>query len=216
MRGVLFDFDGVTVDSMQLHFQGWKAVLSEYGHELKAEDFFIYEGSGVPQIARYLNEKFHLGDESVLKDIALKVRAHYKGHPIIFFDGFRRVIDLLKQQQIPIAVVTGGTRERVQRTVDQHLKNVFDAIVTLDDVRYSKPHPEPFIKGAEKLALPPEDCWVIENAPLGIRAARDAGCTVLAVETTLPAKHLAAADFIAHDFHDVYTILRTRLQQVRK
>ncbi|RMH63291.1 MAG: HAD family phosphatase [Calditrichaeota bacterium] len=208
MRGLLFDFDGVTVDSMQLHYEGWRAVLASYGHTLRPEDFFIYEGAGVPQIARYLNEKFHLGDEAVLREIGRRVRAHYKGHPVRFFDGFHKVIQLLKDHGLPRAVVTGGSRERVMRTLVEHLNGVFDAVVTLDDVRRSKPHPEPFLKGAEKLGLPPEACLVLENAPLGIQAARAAGCPVWAIQTTLPAHALQEADFVARDFHEIYERLQ--------
>ena len=99
-----------------------------------------------------------------------------------------------------MAVVTGGNRKRVENAIEEHLDGYFDALVTIDDVSNGKPHPEPFLKGAEKLNLKAEECIVVENAPLGIKAAKAAGTTVIAVKTTLSDKFLAQADYILNDF----------------
>lgn len=208
IKGVLFDFDGVVVDSMQQHFQGWKKVLADYGHDLQAGDFFIYEGAGVPNIARYISRKFDLGLEDHLPEITEKVRSQYRHNKVLFFDGFWQVITLLKQKQLPLGVVTGGSSRRVLATIAGHMEGVFDAVVTLEDVRHSKPHPDPYLRGARKLARDPRECLVIENAPLGITAARAAGCRVLAVQTTLPAEALKEADFVVADFKEMQNLLR--------
>ncbi len=69
-----------------------------------------------------------------------------------------------------------------------------------------KPHPEPFLKGAAKLDLKAGECVVVENAPLGIKAAKSAGCKVIAIKTTLTEKHLSEADLICDDFKQVSNV----------
>ena len=109
----------------------------------------------------------------------------------------------LKAKNVPMAVVTGGNKKRVEATIAEYLDGYFNAFVTIDDVSQGKPHPEPFLKGAEKLNLKPEECIVVENAPLGIKAACAAGTTVIAVKTTLTDEYLSQADYILDDFKTV-------------
>ncbi len=213
IRAVLFDFDGVVVDSMQQHFRAWKRVLTDYGHDLRPEDFFIFEGAGVPNIARNISRRFRLGLERHLDEITEKVRAQYRHNTVLFFDGFPELIALLRRRHLPLAVVTGGSSERVRATIAAHLRDVFDAVVTLEDVQRSKPHPEPYLKGAERLGYPPGECLVIENAPMGIEAGKAAGCQVLAVQTTLPAEALSAADWVVRDFREMHGLVSRLLEK---
>jgi len=113
------------------------------------------------------------------------------------------MIQNLKNNDTPMAVVTGGQRERVFSILDEYFSGVFKNAVTIDDVENGKPHPEPFIKGAEMLELDPKECIVVENAPLGITSAKRAGCLVITVKTTLTEKYLAEADFICDTFQEV-------------
>ena len=78
----------------------------------------------------------------------------------------------------------------------------------MDDVERGKPYPDPFLKGAELLGLKPQDCVVIENAPLGIEGALKAGMTVIAVTTTLNAEHLKQAHYIVNDFIEAQKIVQ--------
>ena len=102
-----------------------------------------------------------------------------------------------------MAVVTGGNKKRVSKIISEHFAGFFSAFVTIDDVENGKPHPEPFIKGAQKLSLNTKECIVVENAPMGVTAAKTAGCTVIAIKTTLQEKHLKNADFIVDTFNEV-------------
>ena len=102
-----------------------------------------------------------------------------------------------------MGVVTGGARSRVSAVVENHFSNYFECLVTVDDVERGKPFPDPFLRGAELLGLKPDECIVVENAPMGIEAAIKAGMTVIAVKTTLTEKYLDRAHFMVDDFQAV-------------
>ena len=97
-------------------------------------------------------------------------------------------------------MVTGSAR----RVVDENLAplgldGLFETIVSGDDVQHGKPDAEPYRTAANRLATPPEACLVVENAPLGIRAARAAGMRCVALQTTLAAEELAGAETVFTD-----------------
>lgn len=202
-KGVLFDFDGVVIDSMHQHYDAWSKAFAEKGITFSKESFFQLEGQGLPTIARMLGKPYGLQEKELLDIIEAKARHYYSFEKIKFYDSFFEVIDFLQSRNIPMAVVTGGNRDRVSVVIENYLKDYFSAIVTIDDVKNGKPDPEPFTKGAEMLFLNPAECIVIENAPLGIKAAKAAGCKVIAVKTTLTEEYLNQADLILNNFKAV-------------
>lgn len=198
--GILFDFDGVVVDSMHQHYDAWSNAFKEKDITFNKEEFFQLEGQGLNKIVKMLGEPHGLVKQDMLDIVEAKARYYYKSVQIRFYDYFMDMLNKLKNRSVPMGVVTGGNRTRVENTIESYLKGYFDALVTIDDVSNGKPHPEPFIRGAEKLQLNPEECIVIENAPLGIKSAKAAGTTVIAVKTTLTDKYLSEADYILDDF----------------
>jgi beta-phosphoglucomutase len=107
--------------------------------------------------------------------------------------------------------VTGTSRHEVHRILPEPIYNLFDGVVTGNDVRRGKPHPEPYLLALKKVQLRPEEAMVIENAPFGIRSAKSAGLVCIALETSLPRRYLAKADFIFSSFRE----LRKKLSLVR-
>jgi beta-phosphoglucomutase len=188
---------------MHQHYDAWSKAFEEKGIRFGKEDFFQLEGQGLNRIAQMLGEPHGLVEQDMLDVVEAKARFYYKAIQIKFYDYFLQMLNNLKEKNIPMAVVTGGNRKRVESTIEKHLSGYFDALVTIDDVSNGKPHPEPFLKGAEKLGLKAEECIVVENAPLGIKAAKAAGTTVIAVKTTLTDKYLSEADYILDDFQSV-------------
>jgi len=202
-KGVLLDFDGVVVDSMHQHYDAWSKAFAEKSIFFEKEEFFQLEGQGLPKIAKMLAEPHGLAEKDILDIIVEKVRYYYSSHKIQFYDYFLTMIQNLTSKNIPMVVVTGGQKERVFNVLDEYFNGFFENVITIDDVENGKPHPEPFIRGAEMLDLAPEECIVIENAPLGITSAKRAGCLVLAVKTTLSDKYLSEADYVLNTFQDV-------------
>jgi beta-phosphoglucomutase len=203
LKGILFDFDGVVVDSMHQHYDAWSNAFKEKGVSFTKEEFFQLEGQGLNRIAQMIGEKHDLVEQDLLDVVEAKARFYYKSIKVRFYTYFMQMLNNLKAKDVPMAVVTGGNKKRVEATIEEHLNGYFNALVTIDDVSHGKPHPEPFLKGAEKLNLQPEECIVVENAPLGIKAAKAAGTTVIAVKTTLTDKYLSQADYILDDFQAV-------------
>ncbi len=207
LKGLLFDFDGVVVDSMEQHYEAWAAAFASYNITINRKAFFLMEGQGMQTIATLLAKQHGLDSKKIISVVKNKAEHFYSHHELRFYDYFLTMLQNLKSKDIPMAVVTGGHRERVREVIDTHLSHFFDALITIDDVKNGKPEPEPFLAGAQKLSLAPEECIVIENAPLGIQAAKAAGCPVVAVKTTLGVMELAQADFIAVDFKEVEMVL---------
>lgn len=199
-KAVLFDFDGVVVDSMHQHYQAWSKTFAEHNIRFSKHEFFQLEGQGAHTIAAILGERYGLNKDAAINLVTQKVKFYYQDVSIKFYDHIFELLSLLKEQNIPMCVVTGGYRKRVEEVVNMHFKDTFKHIISIDDVTHGKPHPEPFLKGAAKLGFSGEECIVVENAPLGIQAAKAAGCTVLAVETTLNSADLQQADYVYPNF----------------
>lgn len=214
IKGILFDFDGVVVKSMEQHFAAWQKAFAEKGVTITKDEFFILEGQGIYTISSLIGKQHGLSEEDINYVRDRKLNYYNQFMTIEFYDYFPEMLSGLAQKKIPMGIVTGGVRQRVTKIVDQYFNGEFSAIVTVDDVKRGKPFPDPFLKGAEKLQLAPKECVVVENAPMGIRAAVDAGMTVIALTSTLPEEKLRQAQYIAHDFKEVERLLH-RLLDIR-
>lgn len=210
-KAVLFDFDGVIVKSMEQHFEAWKNAFAEWGVHLSPQEFFVLEGQGIDTIAHFLGKKHGLTEEQVKAVMTRKVNYYGQFMRLEFYEHFHELIERLYANRIPLAVVTGGNRSRVQDVIDKHFNHFFRAVVTIDDVDRGKPHPDPFLKAAELLDVQPMECIVVENAPMGIQGAKAAEMTVIAVTTTLSPDYLKQADYIASDFYEVESYLEKLL-----
>ena len=214
MRALLFDFDGVLIKSMEIHYQAWCRALKEYGMEMKGpEELFMLEGQGAKTVADQLTQKLGLSPEEVL-DIVDKKHAYYQEMKSIeIYPWLLDVLRWARDQGLRMGVVTGGNRARVTSTLAGFdLLNFFSALVTSDDVDETKPSPVPYLQAAMKLGMEPQQCMVIENAPLGIRSGKTAGMTVVAITTTLKSCRLREADMIVNDFKGLLALLKERCQ----
>lgn len=196
IKAVIFDFDGVIADTMQDNFQAWKNSFEVFGVSLEPLDYFLLEGMGRFEIARTLSEKYGL-DAGLEKKLVETKEKTYKARNIFrIYPEIPLILKQLSENGIQIALVTGASRSRISDTLPMDLKSYFNAIVTADDVNNGKPDPEPYLKAVKKLKVPASDCLVIENALLGVKSAKSAGCTCFALETTVSASFLDEADLI--------------------
>ena len=210
-RAVLFDFDGVLAKTMEDTFNAWRSVMKTYGVEIQPEDYYPLEGMKVLKIPGELFGKY---GKKVPVDPAQIVREkeeeYLKNHHFELYPGVIEILDQLKLKKIPTAVVTAALAERLKRSCPAGFLERFDAIVSGGDLTEGKPSPAPYLCGASKLNIPPADCIVVENAPLGIESAKKAGCYCIALGTTLDRKHLTAADEILNTFSDLKSSQRFR------
>jgi len=212
IRAVLFDYDGVLVDSMPYHVAAWMEVMSRYDVAISPEEIYLEEGSRTEEIAAELFRRRDRDFSSeLLQEIVNAKRDQYlANNQTKLVDGALDLLDHLKKYGYRLGLVTGSIRAQVEATLEAEVSNLFDCIITSEDVEHGKPNPEPFLKAAQRLNVAAEECLVIENAPLGVYAARAAGMWVVAVLATLPAHYLREAHQLVADLIE----LRQRLPQV--
>jgi beta-phosphoglucomutase family hydrolase len=180
-RAYLFDCDGTIVDSMPLHYVAWKKTLAKWGCGFDEKLFYSWGGRPTVDIVASLNEMNGL-------QMPLEEVAHEK--ELLYFEllptlqVIPEVVEHInaRQGQIPFAVVSGGRRESVVRSLAiVHLEDRFETMVTSDEYKNGKPAPDCFLMAAERLGVAPADCLVFEDTEIGIQAATAAGMTSVRV-----------------------------------
>ncbi len=209
MKALFFDFDGVVVKSMEDHYEGWRRVLAEYGIEMAPEELYLLEGQAVEAVASQLIRKFNLPSDQM--PVLIEKKRHYyeKIKKQEIYPHLVEVLQWAREKKLAIGLVTGGDRYRVNETLRAFgLEGYFDAVVTAEDVAFTKPSPEPYLRAAQQVGVEPGDCVVIENAPLGIRSAKSAGMKCIAVTTTLPPSFLREADVVVDNLAEALDSLK--------
>jgi beta-phosphoglucomutase len=216
-KAVLFDLDGVITDTMGLHYEAYRQAFGKYGVQVTPLEIYKTEGMPSLEVGRAIvKEKgAPLSDEQVKKLIEEK-RAIYRSMAVReakTYPGVPETLRMLKEHGVKLALITGSNLESATAVLKKvGLEGAFDVIVTGNDTPRGKPYPDPYRKGMEKLGVPPENCVVVENAPLGIQSAKAAGVGyVIGVTTTLPVEYLQSADDIMPSFADLEECLARRL-----
>lgn len=206
---VLFDMDGVIVDSMYAHARCWIQVFEEHGVHLDAIDILKREGmSGLESIADiFIDKGFPLPPDTILKNLQKKKLSLFSNYPIEIFPQIYTIFPFLKSKGKNIGIVTGSFRYLVEQLMPQQLLQHVDVIISVDDVKRGKPYPDPYVKALEKLDASNDSTIVIENAPMGIQAAKAAGLYCVAITTTLDSSFLTGADAILHDHNELIVFL---------
>jgi beta-phosphoglucomutase len=215
-RAILFDMDGVVVDSMRYHADGWQTVFKENcGIDLTREDVLRREGmSGLSSIVDIFIEKgIEVPSESELVRLREKKLELFEQNEIQVFPEMRTILEFLHFKNIRMGLVTGSLRRSVQHVLKDDILKYFRAIVTVDDISIGKPHPQPYLYGIDRLGVEKSSVLAVENAPMGITSAKGAGIDCFAIETTLGEDFLSGADKVfknhreLHDyFRDLYGI----------
>ena len=204
-KAVLFDLDGVLIDSMPCHYQAWQKLFARYGVQIEPDEVYAREGSRSADMARLLlqDHPLDLTEAEIDKLVRQKSELYNQITRAEVFPGVVELIEELKRRQILLAIVTGTFLENMLKGVPLELYRQFNAVVTGGDVTQGKPQPEPYLKAAQKLALQAGECVVIENAELGVQSARAAGMYCVAVTTTQSREQLQQADRIVPDLFTV-------------
>ena len=203
-RGVLFDFDGTLVRTMEDHLSAWQTVAKEYGIEVDPSQYYLREGSPVHEIAGIFSGRELEKTSAEFKEIIRKKEDHFvRNHRFEVYPGVEKFLDELQMRGVPAGIVTAGLFDRITRSTPREFLSRFKTLVSGDKVARGKPFPDSYIMGASELGLAPESCIVVENAPLGITAAKQSGAYCVAICSTLERKHLCEADEIVDSFADL-------------
>lgn len=187
-KAALIDMDGVLYDSMRGHAASWKKMCDEIGLDTDRDEFYMYEGmTGKATINLLMKrERGHeVSDEEAARLYAIKTANFRALGPAPVMPGAQRMIVALGALGMTRVLVTGSAQASLLDKLEHDYPGVFvdGRRVTALDVKHGKPYPEPYLKGASLVGADPADCMVVENAPLGVRAGKAAGCFVCAVMT---------------------------------
>ena len=197
-KAVLFDMDGVILDSMPFHVRAWQDALAEQGVSVPEEVIYLHEGAIEPRTAIDIFEKngCHL-DEDGFKRLFLRQMAIFNAryrqmvHP---YPGITTLLGQLLAGGLQMALVTSSHKEIVGNVLPEEILGCMSHIVTGDSIKRHKPFPDPYLAAVSGLGLDEEACLVVENAPAGIAAAKSASLHCVAITTTLPVERLSQAD----------------------
>jgi HAD superfamily hydrolase (TIGR01509 family) len=216
-KAVLFDLDGVITDTMPFHYEAFRQAFKRLGINATPLDIFTREGMPSMKLGKALLEEYGVSvDDEELKRTVEEKRELYRelaDGKIRAYPGVPETLAMLRESGIKLALVTGSNRKSVIKVISEAgLEKAFDAVVAGEDTENGKPHPDPYLKGMEKLGVDKAYSVVVENAPMGIEAARAAGVDyIIAVTTTLPEQYLEGADDIMPSFADLGDCLARRL-----
>jgi sugar-phosphatase len=186
---ILFDLDGVLVDSTRSVERHWRAWAQQ--NRLDAEKIMAI-AHGVRAVEVIKRVAPHLDAAAEVREIEAREATDRDG--VRPMPGAAALLASVPEGQW--GVVTSGTRHLASGRLRLMGLPVPKVLITADDVANGKPHPEPYLKGAELLGVSPGDCLVVEDAPAGIQAARAGGMKVVGITSTYPAKTLAHADAV--------------------
>jgi beta-phosphoglucomutase len=197
-KGVIFDLDGVLVDTGWAHRQSWYDLAEKEGFSMTDELFYSTFGMQNYQIIPMLLGRNASSDEvNRLSDWKEQRYREIIAEKLTAAEGAKFLLGDLKNERFRLAVGSSAPRANLELVLDcTDLRDYFDAYVTGEDVTRGKPAPETFLKAAEKLSLDARRCVVVEDAVQGVEAGRAAGMAVVAVTTTRSRADLAEADII--------------------
>ncbi len=192
IQAVIFDMDGVLIDSEPLHFEALNRVLGLEGHHVTPEENEQFLGWTTERMLRVLGERFDLRhrQEHYLTSYE-EAFLEMLREPVEAAPGALDLLDELRRMDVPVAVASSSRRSWIQATLGAlGMADRFTVVASGDEVTRSKPDPEIFLLAARRLGVPPGACAVIEDSPNGVMAGRRAGMRVIGVRTPYTA-HLA-------------------------
>jgi beta-phosphoglucomutase len=207
MPAVIFDVDGVLVDSYDAHFQSWRQLAGQIGQQMTRGQFADTFGRTSRDIIGELwpEAGYTAGEIAELDDRKEAMYREIVASRFPAMHGAAELISALAGAGFALAVGSSGPPENVQvvlRHVDP--RGLIKERVTGIDVTRGKPHPQVFLLAAERLGVEPEECVVIEDAPAGIQAAHAAGMAAVAlVSTGRTREELAAAELVLESLTDL-------------
>ena len=215
LRAVILDFDGVITDSEILHLRAFNRVLAQYGIEITTKDYYKeYLGLTDVDCFKLLIHKGLLEAEQQQienlvkqKNLIFEEMAKTEGQII---KGVRDFLQMLKENNVPMAICSGAVRAEIELILEQaRLRPFFEVIVSTEQVRKGKPHPEGFLLTLQELnsnvtdPILPNQCIAIEDSHWGLEAAKAAGMHTIAVTNSYDAEQLKMAERIVTQLNEL-------------
>ena len=182
-KAFLFDLNGTIINDMPFHISAWHRIVNELGANLSMEQIKTEcYGKNHDLLDRIFPGRFSMEEKDKMSIEKEKQYQHeFKPH-LKLLNGLGRFLEKAKENNIKMAIGSAAIMFNIDFVLDGlNIRHYFEAIVSADDVHFSKPNPETFLKCADKLGVQYNDCIVFEDAPKGVEAAANAGmkCMVL-------------------------------------
>ncbi len=185
IQGLIFDCDGTLADSMPLHWRAWQVIAARHRIQFPQDRFYSLGGVPSREIARMLSLEQGLNLDHLA--VAREKEAEYL--PLIDqIEPVNAVVGIAREHygKVPLAVASGGTRRAIEQVLGHlGIRDLFNTVVTSEDVARQKPAPDIFLEAARRLGVAPERCRAYEDTDLGLQAIRAAGMEAVDVRTLL-------------------------------
>lgn len=216
LEAVIFDLDGLMVDSEPLSRRAWDEVLRDYGHSLDDHTYHRIVGQRTGDSARIIRDTYSL--PLTADDLAAAKTARWEmiwGRGLPAMPGLMALHGALAARGVPWAVATSSPRRYAEAILQQlELTPTHGAVAAGDEVAHGKPAPDIYLLAAERLGIAPERCLALEDSAPGARAAQAAGMRVVAIPNGAPPERLDFADYVFRSLSDVTAHLDTLLASV--
>jgi beta-phosphoglucomutase family hydrolase len=184
-KGLIFDCDGTLADTMPLHWIAWQTITSRHGLEFPIDRFYSLGGVPTRDILKMLGRE----QGKALDHIAVAKEKEAAYLPLMHkVTPIEVVVAVARENygKVPMAVASGGMKHIIEEVL-QHIgiRDLFDAVVTSEDVVNQKPAPDIFLEAARRIGVPPEQCRAYEDTDLGMQAIRSAGMEAIDVRDLL-------------------------------
>jgi beta-phosphoglucomutase len=213
LKAIIFDVDGVLVDSMFFQADAWVKAFKEIDITITREDIYELEGSNDARLIKTIFEMAGKEPEPWhFEQLPERKRELLDFDKIKPFEGIPGCLEELKQH-FRLAMVSGSNRIVVEKFVDKFFSGYFEVIINGSDMERGKPDPDPYLKAVERLGMTKNECIVVENAPLGITAAKRAGLYCVAVASMLEPEKVKHADLVLEDHAALLDYLKSLLPE---
>ena len=199
MKGIIFDLDGVLVDSMPTHYKAWKIAFEEVTSlQVDERSIYLLEGMRGEDIVKQLFKKYSFGDLSKTNDVVSRKDEIFRS--MMNIKAYDKVNEILEELTCAKGIVSGSAKQDVVSVIDRCLqKEIINIVLTGDDIAQGKPNPEGFKLFLDRAKLNPSDVLVIENAPLGVQASNNAAIKPIVVLNNSPLRVNDFANLIPID-----------------
>ena len=212
IRGIIFDFDGVIVDTEIVSYRIYKKILSDFGHDFTKYDYaYNFSGKTEEKNVNNLIDQYNLPlsfDECF--DLVISTEKSMLAKGVDLKAGVNELLTYLSDNNIKMVVASSSTRERAINILEKHdIKHYFEGFVFAEDISKSKPNQEIFIKANELLGFDKEECLAIEDSENGILAGYSAGIPVICVpDMKIPKdEYLNKTKHVVNSLEDIIKII---------
>lgn len=213
IEAVIFDMDGVLVDTMRYHVLAWQLACKRLGIRISGPEVYAREGEKYEVSGRdFLMKRYKNPTKSQIRDI-IKVRKGILKKIVKprLFPGVRSLVSILYKKELKLALVTGTLCKEVSKLLPKDVLSKINVVISGESVTRGKPHPDPYLCALRNLKVSHRCAIVIENAPYGVKSAKKAGIFTIALTTSLPRGRLKGSDIILKSIPEVSKLLKKRI-----